>query len=107
MKKIELVTSKESITIDNETSNNLKNIMKEEEDTVLSKFPEESFQRIFWMQQKKASSTPDKRGFRWHPLMIKWCLYLRHLSSKAYETLRFRLCLFTITMHPKGLFSLC
>ena len=25
---------------------------------------------------------------RWHPLMIKWCLYLRHQSSGAYETLR-------------------
>ena len=25
---------------------------------------------------------------RWHPLFIKWCLYLRHLSGKAYELLR-------------------
>ena len=25
---------------------------------------------------------------RWHPLYIKWSLYLKHLSSKAYETLR-------------------
>ena len=25
---------------------------------------------------------------RWHPLIIKWCLYLRHLSGKVYETLR-------------------
>ena len=25
---------------------------------------------------------------RWHPLIIKWCLYLRHLSGKAYETVR-------------------
>ena len=25
---------------------------------------------------------------RWHPLMIRWCLYLRHQSNKAYETLR-------------------
>ena len=25
---------------------------------------------------------------RWHPLMIRWCIYLRHLSSSAYETLR-------------------
>ena len=25
---------------------------------------------------------------RWHPLLIRWCLYLRHQSSKAYETLR-------------------
>lgn len=25
---------------------------------------------------------------RWHPLFIKWCLYLKHQSSKAYKTLR-------------------
>ena len=29
-----------------------------------------------------------KNGIRWHPLIIKWCLYLRHQSSKSYETLR-------------------
>ena len=23
----------------------------------------------------------------WHPLIIKWCLYLRHQSGKAYELL--------------------
>ena len=62
--------------------------MNDGEDEVLAKFPEGSFQRLFWQQQKKASATPDKRGFRWHPLMIKWCLYLRHLSGKAYETIR-------------------
>lgn len=25
---------------------------------------------------------------KWHPLMIRWCIYLRHLSSRAYDTLR-------------------
>ena len=25
---------------------------------------------------------------KWHPLVIKWCLYLRHQSSKSYETLQ-------------------
>ena len=25
---------------------------------------------------------------KWHPLMIKWCLYLRYKSSGAYEFLR-------------------
>ena len=25
---------------------------------------------------------------RWHPAMIKWCLFLHHQSSRAYETLR-------------------
>ena len=29
-----------------------------------------------------------RNGIRWHPLMIKWCLYLRHQSSKAYDTIR-------------------
>ena len=48
----------------------------------------QSFQRLFWDQQRKACSLSDKRSMRWHPLMIKWCLYLRHLSGKAYETLK-------------------
>ena len=25
---------------------------------------------------------------KWHPLMIKWCIYLRYKSSGAYEMLR-------------------
>ena len=25
---------------------------------------------------------------RWDPLMIRWCLYLRHMSGRAYEMLR-------------------
>lgn len=29
-----------------------------------------------------------KNGIRWHPLFIKWCLYICHPSSKAYKTLR-------------------
>ena len=29
-----------------------------------------------------------KKGIQWHPLVIKWCLCLRHQSNKAYETLR-------------------
>ena len=88
LKKLDLITNKEGVCIDDETSNDLKSIMKQEEDEVLAKFPEGSFQRLFWQQQKKASTTPNKCGFRWHPLMIKWCLYLRHLSGKAYETIR-------------------
>ena len=43
---------------------------------------------MFWEQQKEANACADARSMRWHPLMIKWCVYLRHLSSSAYETLR-------------------
>ena len=33
------------------------------------------------------ASKTDSRGMRWHPLMIRWCIYLRHQSQAAYETL--------------------
>ena len=36
----------------------------------------------------KAASCKNAKGIRWHPLFIRWCLFLRHQSSGAYETLR-------------------
>lgn len=75
----------ESETLDKETSDDFETIMNEEENT-LSQLPKDSFKHIFWRQQKEAIG--KKNALRWHPLMIKWCLYLRHFSSKAYETLR-------------------
>ena len=30
----------------------------------------------------------DSRSMKWEPMMIRWCLYLCHLSFSAYETLR-------------------
>ena len=48
-------------------------------------YPEGSFQRLLGEEQIKASSVVNARARRWHPVFIKWCLYLRHLSGKAYE----------------------
>ena len=42
---------------------------------------------MFWNQQFEAASR-NKHGMRWHPLMIRWCLYVQYLSSGAYEALR-------------------
>ena len=71
LKKLDLITDKEGVYVDDETSDDLKSIMTDKEDETLSMLPEGSFKRLFWQQQKKASATPDKRGIRWHPLMIK------------------------------------
>ena len=30
----------------------------------------------------------DKRGIRWHPLFLRWCLNLSRISPKAYEVIR-------------------
>ena len=91
--KISDLIEAHGITQDEQTSSDLVTIMKEEEEQVFKTYAEGSFQQIFWNQQKEAASKSDKRGMRWHPLFIKWCLYLRHQSSKAYETLRESGCL--------------
>ena len=85
--RVSQLIAKDGMTLDLETTTDLHTIMQEEETKVLSRYPEGSFQRVFWQQQQMASST-DRRGMRWHPALIKWCLYLRHQSSQAYETLR-------------------
>ena len=49
---------------------------------------EGTFQYLFWDQQWTVSSLKNNKSMHWHPLFIKWCLYLRHLSGKAYELLQ-------------------
>ncbi|KAH3783282.1 hypothetical protein DPMN_161217 [Dreissena polymorpha] len=67
-----------------------------------------SRQRLFWEQQmsfaKKERQSRDalaphdhslvslpstkvrnSRGMRWHPMIIRWCLYLRQKSETAYD----------------------
>ena len=67
----------------------MKEIMEENKDHIEAKYPKNSFMYLFWKQkQEEALGKKDLRGMRWHPLMIRWCLYLRHLSNKAYKMLR-------------------
>ena len=49
---------------------------------------EQSFPRLFWQKQMQATSVKDARAMKWHSLMIKWCFYLQHKSSGAYELVR-------------------
>ena len=81
------VISSNGVALDEGTSKDFSAIMSNEDEFVKKKYPEDSFQMMFWKQQMEASKK-SPNGMRWHPLRIKWCIYLRHLSSKAYETLR-------------------
>lgn len=69
--------------LDECTSNGLVSILNKHSQSPAS----EIFSSIFWQQQLRAASTKDKRGMRWHPAMIRWCLYLHHKSSGCYATL--------------------
>ena len=68
----------------------LSTIMTENENThdVREAFAEGSFRRVFWDQQLENSKKADARQYRWHPLMIKWCLNLNLMSSAAYHAMR-------------------
>lgn len=51
-------------------------------------YPEGSFGRLFWEEQLRATKAKDPRQVRWHPLIIRWCLNLKLLSSSAYHATR-------------------
>ena len=86
--RIRQLGEQDGILLDEMTHTDLKTIMQENAKEVADSFPAKSIQQLFWEQQQQAASVSDSRSMRWHPLMIKWCIYLRHISSGAYETLR-------------------
>lgn len=65
-------------------------LVQQNDGQVLEQYKEDTFQYIFWKQQKEAigKTGAQKCGICWHPLFIKWCLYLGYQSGRAYETLR-------------------
>ena len=71
-----------------EMHKDLQNMMIGTEHEAMKMYPEDSFQHVFWKQQQEATRLKNKQSMRWHPLIIKWCLYLRHVSGRAYETMR-------------------
>ena len=86
-KKLEDAISEKSVTLNGNLSEDLVDVMKLHSATVKSENASNSFRHIFWDQQLQAA-TRDPRGMRWHPLMIRWYIYLCHKSSGAYDLLR-------------------
>lgn len=87
-KKVKNLMEKDGVQVSKGTNDDLKEILKENFSQISEKYPSNTFHRIFWNQHSQAASAKDVRGVRWHPAVIRWCLYLRHISGKAYETLR-------------------
>ena len=83
--KIANHTHVHGVTLSKQLEEDLTSITCAHHCQILKSYPENTFQHIFWKSQMKNG---DSRGKRWHPLMIKWSLLLRHQSSHAYEMLR-------------------
>ena len=76
-KKIAPISEVHGVTIDDEAHDDMK-VIASNCSHFIDDLPADSFRRIFWEQQLEAASLKDARSMRWHPQMIRWCLYLRH-----------------------------
>ena len=84
---IKKLSNEDSESIDTDLHSDFLAIMNENNDTVSKAYVNGSFAKLFWDEQLKAASASATRRC-WHPLIIKWCLNLKLLSSTAYHTLR-------------------
>ena len=76
------------VTVDDDLHQDLQEIVKSNNECISNTYPPGSFARLFWENQMRASAVSKASSMRWDPLMIRWCLYLRHVSCSAYEMLR-------------------
>ena len=85
-KKIRSIIERESLPVDRELHSDLVSVMKEHIPD--AEKPATNFISLFWKQQLRSFSCKKSTSMKWHPIMIRFCLYLHHKSSSAYELLR-------------------
>ena len=73
----------ESVNLQSDLHSDLKQIMNEN----IEHLNKESFEFLFWKEQLKAFSK-NPHANRWHPMMIRFALYLHLRSPSAYQAIR-------------------
>jgi len=87
--RIDNLIEQRSVKVDEDLNEHLVDIAEKHSSAVAECFPEGSFARSFWDSQCRAISLKSSNSMKWDPVIIRWYLYLRHLSgSSAYEMLR-------------------
>jgi len=87
--KLQTEFERNTIGLSEKDSSDIRNIMMDNTKLVEMEYPDpESFQRLFWEQQAKFNRAKSAKGMRWHPMIIKWCLYLRYKSRAAYTAMK-------------------
>ena len=93
--KVTKLIEKEGVLLQPDDTADVSNIVTEMQQSVEDSFPLGSPQRIFWEQQRLYNLSKDRRQMRWHPLLIRFALNLKYLSSSAYRA-----------VHQSGIISL-
>lgn len=87
-RKCEQEIDTKGVQLQDSESSEMKDFMAVCREDVERSFPDENcFQRLFWDQQCKYASS-GRNGMRWHPMIIRWCLYIRSKSAEAYNSMR-------------------
>ena len=86
--KIHSLIESQSVSLQEDDSNDFHSIIDSVNHTVEERYPENSPQRLFWDQQTKFNSLKDKRQMRWHPLVLRFALNLKYMSTSAYKAVR-------------------
>lgn len=82
-------TRKDGFKVNEHANAELKSLMASCSDEFKRGFPDtNSRQRLFLEQQELFASKVDNCGMRWHPMIIKWCLFLRQKSQAAYAAMK-------------------
>ena len=84
--KLDIKIDEEGVELSEEDCDDLSEIFGQA-DKEAKKLTREHFQKIFWEQQRQYNQLNNKRRIRWHPLMIRFALNLRYLSTSAYRAL--------------------
>lgn len=87
--KVDSLVEERGVFVEDDLHEHLTDILSNSTDVIAASHPEDSFAHTFWQAQCKALSLSKMTSMKWDPVIIKWCLYLRHLSGgRAYEMLR-------------------
>ena len=86
--KLADLISNNSISLQAGDDDDISAVLSDVEPLVHSSFPPDSPQRLFWDQQVTYNSLKSKTQMRWHPLIIRFALNLKYLSTSAYKAIR-------------------
>ena len=86
--KISQLIESEGIPLHPNDAEDISQIVEDVTPTVVENFPESSPQRVFWDQQRIYNRLRNKCQMKWHPLVIRFALNLKYMSSSAYRAVR-------------------
>ncbi|CAG2224812.1 unnamed protein product [Mytilus edulis] len=88
-KKVEKSIRSEGVSLSENNSKDMVNLMTSCESTVNEQFQMKTASSAYFGHSKQKSTIwLTKRGMRWHPMLIKWCIYLKSKSTSTYDSLR-------------------